>query len=117
VEGPAGMTFEDLPDGSVLAGGIVPGQGVYEITALTDVSRITGIRLEALKDPSLPGDGPGFYPNGNFMLTEITLDARPASEPVTLALLCLAFAGIGFARWRRPPAFDLSTGMHTPPAF
>jgi PEP-CTERM motif len=98
------MTFEDLPDGGVLAGGVVPGQGIYEITALTDVSRITGIRLEALKDPSLPGDGPGFYPNGNFMLTEITLDAHPASEPATFALLGIAFAGLGLAKRRKRDA-------------
>src|SRR5262245_35555739 len=45
VQGPSGMTFTILPDDSVLAGGVIPGQGVYGVTALTDVSGITGIRL------------------------------------------------------------------------
>jgi len=35
--------------------------------------RLTGIRLEAMEDPSLPGgNGPGLFPrNGNFVLSEL----------------------------------------------
>ena len=55
VEGPSGMTFTNLPDESILAGGVVPGQGVYDVSAVANLTGITGIRLEVLKDPSLPG--------------------------------------------------------------
>jgi hypothetical protein len=95
VEGPAGMTFTNLPDDSVLAGGVVPGQGIYDVSAITNLSGITGIRLEALKDPSLPhGGGPGFAANGNFMLTEIQL-AAPVPEPRTLVLMLAGLLLVG----------------------
>jgi hypothetical protein len=50
------MTFTELPDDSILAGGVVLGQGVYEVRAVNHLAGITGIRLEALEDPSLPAD-------------------------------------------------------------
>jgi hypothetical protein len=68
------MTFTTLPDGSVLAGGETAGQGTYSVSYAGNHSPITGIRLEAMKDPSLPGGGPGLYvPSGNFFLTEIEM--------------------------------------------
>jgi hypothetical protein len=87
VQGPPGMTFSSLADDSVLAAGIVPGTGIYHVGARTNLSGITGIRLEVLKDPSLPRSGPGFYANGNFVLSEIQLDATPVPEPATALLL------------------------------
>jgi hypothetical protein len=93
IQGPAGMTFTSLADDSVLGGGVVPATGIYEVGAVANLSGITGIRLEALKDPSLPhGGGPGFAANGNFVLSEIQLDAAPVPEPATHALL---LAGLG----------------------
>jgi hypothetical protein len=100
VAGPAGMTFTALPDDSVLAGGPVAGQGTYEVTGVSTLSGITGMRLEVLEHPSLPADGPGFAANGNFVLTEIQLDATAIPEPGTLPLLALTFAGLAFARRR-----------------
>ena len=86
VQGPPGMTFTNLPDDSVLAGGVVPGQGIYNVTAVTNLAGITGIRLEALQHPSLPhGGGPGFAANGNFVLSEIVLDAS-APPVLTVAI-------------------------------
>jgi len=77
VHGPAGMTFTTLADNSVLAGGTIPGQGVYEASVVANLSGITGVRLEVMKDPSLPADGPGFAANGNFVLTEMVVTAAP----------------------------------------
>jgi hypothetical protein len=87
VQGPAGMTFTTLSDNSVLAGGTVPGQGVYEVSAVANLSGITGVRLDVLKDPSLSADGPGFAANGNFVLTELVVTAAPitgVSGPVAI---------------------------------
>jgi hypothetical protein len=87
VLGPAGMTFTTLSDSSVLAGGATAAQGIYTVTYATPVSGITGVRLEALEDPSLPGgNGPGLFErNGNFLLNEITLKAEIAMTiPVTI---------------------------------
>ena len=87
VHGPAGMTFTTLSDSSVLAGGATPGQGIYTVTYATPVSGITGVRLEALEDPSLPGgNGPGLFErNGNFLLNEITLKAE-TTKPIPVKI-------------------------------
>jgi mono/diheme cytochrome c family protein len=60
---------------SVLASGAKPENDVYTITAQTTLNKLTGLRLEALPDPSLPQGGPGRDPYGNFLLTglEVTL--------------------------------------------
>jgi glucose/arabinose dehydrogenase len=87
VHGPAGMAFTTLSDSSVLTGGATASQGIYTVTYATPVSGITGIRLEALEHPSLPGgNGPGLFErNGNFLLNEITLKAEIAmTMPVTI---------------------------------
>jgi PEP-CTERM motif len=98
VEGPQEMTFSELADDSVLAGGIVAAQGLYEVSAVTNLSGITGIRLEALTDPSLPhGGGPGFAANGNFVLSEIQLDAAPVPEPAALLMALIGLAALGLA--------------------
>ena len=98
------MSFTDLSDGSVLAGGTVPGQAVYDVRGVTDLSGVTGIRLEVLKDPSLPRGGPGFAANGNFVLSEIQLDATPTPEPSALFLMLTGLAVVGFAVQRRTTA-------------
>lgn len=60
--------LKTLPDGSVL-GSEFPNKDTFTITATTDLTGVTGVRLEALPDPSLPAQGPGAAPNGNFVLT------------------------------------------------
>ena len=83
VSGPTGMTFTTLADNSILAGGTTTAQGVYNLSYSTTLNNITGLRLEVLEDPSLPLSGPGLHSfNGNFVLTEMTLDSTPAPNPV-----------------------------------
>ena len=57
-------------DNSVLASGPNNVKGNYAIDLPVE-DGITGIRLEALPEPSLPQSGPGRAPNGNFVITEI----------------------------------------------
>jgi hypothetical protein len=65
----SGATLTVLPDGSILASGTLVEKDVYTVTALAPISGITGFRLEALTDPSLPLGGPGREPsNGNFVV-------------------------------------------------
>ncbi|HFD86339.1 MAG TPA: hypothetical protein ENJ35_01535 [Gammaproteobacteria bacterium] len=95
VTGPAGMTFSTLPDNSILAGGTTAAQGEYTINYTTNISSITGIRLEVLEDPSLPFNGPGLHANnGNFLLTEMTLDAA-AVVPIPGAALLFGSGILG----------------------
>ena len=53
---------------------------IYTIVAETDLTDITGIRLEVLPDDGLPNKGPGRAPDGNFVLTEIEVPAAPKAD-------------------------------------
>lgn len=75
-------TLSVLPDRSVLASGENPGRAeIYTLTFKTSLQNINGIRLEALPDPSLPRQGPGRSPTGDFELTMLTLKAAPLNAP------------------------------------
>lgn len=68
-------------DNSILASGEDPNKSVYTITAASPLLKVTGFRLEALTDPSLPTDGPGRDPNGNFVLTEFQVEGALVNQP------------------------------------
>ena len=74
------VTLTSRPDGSVLAGGASPGYAVYTIEGVSLLPRITGIRIEALPDPSLPKGGPGRDTYGNFQLNGFEATALSPSE-------------------------------------
>ena len=75
-----GIKFETKDDGSVFVGG-KSGKGSYVVKAITDLSNLTGVRVEALNDPKLPKKGPGRAPNdGNFVLSELEVQAGPVSD-------------------------------------
>jgi hypothetical protein len=98
-----GAALTILADGSVLASGTSPATSVYTVTASTALSGITGIRLEVLEDASLPFSGPGrFAANGNFVLTEFTVDAAAGTgdvpEPATAGMAAAAFVALAFMR-------------------
>ena len=76
----AGATFTAQSDGSILVG----GNRADDTTTLTiplPPGTWTGLRLEVIPDPSLPGGGSGRADDGNFVLTEILADTAPASDP------------------------------------
>jgi len=80
--GGATLTLED--NLSILAGGKNPEADTYTVQAATDSTGITGVRLEVLNDPSLPHNGPGRDPEGNFFLSSFTVEAAPADNPQAL---------------------------------
>jgi hypothetical protein len=82
----AGVVLTAQPDASILALGANPTSVTYTIVVNTTMVGITGLRLEALPDPSLPQGGPGRDPYGHFRLTGIEVDASPwdASAPAAL---------------------------------
>ena len=92
-----GATFTKNDDKSVLVGG-PNGKDVYTIVAAADVPDITGIKLEALSDPSLPAGGPGRPPNGNFVLSELKVTVAPKADPSKAAPLELQNAKADFSQ-------------------
>jgi WD40 repeat protein len=96
----AKLTIE--PDRSVFAE-LKPGNNhLYTVVAETDVRGITGIRLEALPDVRLPSRGPGLPPNGNFVLSEIEVEAAPKDKPKEKKKLKLKRAVADFAQENFP---------------
>ena len=75
----SGATLTASADGAVLASGKNPDTDTYILEARTPVRDITGVRIEALPDPSLPEGGPGRDYYGNFMLQGVTLEAGSSS--------------------------------------
>lgn len=95
-----GATLTIRGDLSILAGGANPATTVYTVTAFTDVTRITGIRLQTLEDPSLPANGPGRAGNGNFVLQEFHVDAVDVAAPNADFDEDGVVDGADLARWR-----------------
>jgi hypothetical protein len=95
-------TFTVLPDESILAGGPTPGTDTYTVTADTSLTGITGVRLEAIQDPSLPFNGPGRWPgNGNFVLSEFEMSIAPIPEPAAGTMALAGLACLIFRRYVR----------------
>lgn len=68
-------------DGSFLAQGYAPTKHTVKLTVHVDQPRITALRLELLTDPNLPRGGPGRSIEGTGALSEIRVEAAPASAP------------------------------------
>lgn len=96
----SGATLTKLADHSILASGYLPDTDIYTVTALTALTGITGFRLEALTDPSLPFGGPGRQnENGNFTLSEFSVEISAVPEPS--GSLLLVVGGMAWFAMRR----------------
>jgi hypothetical protein len=76
----SGATLKTQTDHSVRAEGTNPANDVYTVTAQSDLKGITGFRLEAIPDAALPGGGSGRSPDGNFVLSRLSVTAEPAGQ-------------------------------------
>ena len=70
-----GTVLTKTADGAVLASGPNPPKESIVFVTQPKLGAITGFRLEVLPDASLVNGGPGRADNGNFVLTEITLES------------------------------------------
>jgi hypothetical protein len=92
--GAVGTKFIKLEDKSLLAGGSNPGVSEYIVTCKTTLKGITAFRIEALTDPNLPYNGPGRAGNGNFVLSEFTVQL--ATNEVALTNATADYSQSGF---------------------
>ena len=93
----AGATLTRQEDGSYLASGTRPPKDVYRLDVQVpagnlDGQPVTGFELELLTHAALPKKGPGWADNGNFVLSEFTVD-RASADPANGEATRLAFAG------------------------
>ena len=69
--------YRILEDDSVLFSAPGPDKDLQTFVLETTQTNITHLRVEALTDDSLPSKGPGRVAHGNFVLTEIRVQANP----------------------------------------
>lgn len=73
--------YEKQSDSSLLGGGDIKPGGVTHFWVDTQVTNITGFRLEVLLHPNLPYGGPGLVAKGNFLLREFLVEAYGSKDP------------------------------------
>lgn len=114
-----GTVLQEQPDGSIKAGGTIPAQETYTVTASTDLKGITAFRLEALNDTSFTANGPGASNNGNFVLTEFKVTAAVGAGAAQAVALHKASADFSQDAWAVPGAIDGddATGWAVMPKF
>lgn len=83
-------------DNSILVTGNNPDKATYTVVAETNLTGITGFRLDVIEDARLPADnttasenGPGRSANGNIVLREFSVDAVAVPEPAAFSLIGL----------------------------
>jgi mono/diheme cytochrome c family protein len=82
----SGAKLTARADKAILASGNVPdGPDTYTLQGTHRFSGIRALRIEALTDPSLPNQGPGRAPNGNFVVNKVTLKVDGKPVPFTLS--------------------------------
>jgi hypothetical protein len=73
--------YEKQDDLSLLGGGDLQPSGMMRIWVDTQLTNITGFRLEALTNANLMYNGPGLLGKGSFLLKEFTVEAYPLNNP------------------------------------
>lgn len=84
-----GSDLQVLEDGSILARGTAPPQEIYTVRLRVpdSLSGVVALRVEALPDDSLPAKGPGRAENGNFVLTELSVDLQRSLDSIPQPLV------------------------------
>jgi hypothetical protein len=69
------------------------GKDTYRLTVKTNLQGVVGFRLEALSSDKLPGHGPGRAADGNFVLTQFSVEG---DRKIALAAATATFEAAGF---------------------
>lgn len=104
----SGATIRARTDGALLVSGTHKDKDVYTLTCAIPPGGITAMRLEALKDPSLPNGGPGRdAADQNVVTSEITIESiAPNSAAGSKLALTNARADFEQGGWPISAAID-----------
>ncbi|MGB7160735.1 MAG: PSD1 and planctomycete cytochrome C domain-containing protein, partial [Tepidisphaeraceae bacterium] len=95
----AGASMQVQPDGAVLVFGASPDNDIHEVVIKPTTEKVTGLRLDALPDDSLPQKGPGRSTEaGNFVLTYVEATAVRTSNATNRTPLSFAGADATFSQ-------------------
>jgi hypothetical protein len=97
-----GAKVATLKDHSMLCSGYAPTKCNYLVKGSTNIKNLTAIRLEALNDPNLPAGGPGRSFKGTFGLTQVKIEAAPASDKDKKQQIKIAKATADFSQPETP---------------
>ncbi len=100
-----GATLQKTDDGAVRVSGKSPPKDDYILTIKTKFGAPTAFKLVVEPDDSLVNKGPGRADNGNFVLTELTVQGD--GRPVDLGVVSVDFEQEG---WPARAAFDGNQG-------
>jgi hypothetical protein len=109
----AGAKLTVQGDGTVIASEQNPATDTYTIVLEADPALFHSLRIEALIDASLPSQGPGRTPHGNFVVTELAVTVAPAKDSQASQPLPLAGATADFAQENFPAAEMLDGNAST----
>ncbi len=99
-----GATGVISDDGTVLVSG-KKGKDIYTLTAVVpEGPAVTAVRLEVLPDKTLPAQGPGRAPNGNFVLSEFNAKAISTDKQKTETLVMFTTVTADFSQGGWPVA-------------
>ncbi len=101
-----GATLTKEADGSIVVGG-ANTQSIITLTAETDLTDVTGFRIEMIADPRSPGRGPGRSTNGNFVLNEFSVTAAPKADMKAVKPVLLQNAKADFSQ----QSFDVAQAI------
>jgi WD40 repeat protein len=107
----ANATLTKLPDGSVLVGG-PQADDTTTLTAAISLPVLTGLRLEAIPDPSLPRGAAGRAPDGNFVVNEIVLELAPLARPKEVRRIPLHRPAADFSQDNMGPNLAIDGDMN-----
>lgn len=84
-----GSRVRSLYDNSVLTAGAPPDNDTYTFFASTDLARVTGVRLEAMRHETMTQGSLSLAGSGNFVLTEIevsqVVDEADEATPIPIS--------------------------------
>lgn len=110
-------TLTVLDDQSILASGDIPNVDTYDLAFFADLENITAIRIEALPHESLPNGGPGrgviMSKGGDFLLSEVAVEAAPWENPEAVNPVALQNASEDYAAPDRTAAHALDGKLDT----